>query len=206
MHIGTTNTVKTSKRVGLVILILVALAVVIDFAIQRSSRAANSSGLRQSLVALYRGDAGFWLIGDPVTAPVSDWSFTDADQTVLVETHTPYLVPHFVRTFLARSGAQLYLFSEYFAPAPGQPDLRDHFPEARFWNRMVVRDPRIRVKIGNQVFKMRAYPITDENAKQAAQQAFFSKYPDLRKQESLPESQRPRLHFFRLQPGWDDQA
>jgi len=198
--------VKTSKRIGLVILILVALAFVIDFAIKRYSRAANSSGLRQSLVALYRGDAGFWLRGDPVTTPVADWSFTDADQTVLVETRTPYLVPHVVRTSIARSGAQLFLFSEYFAPVPGQPDLRDHFPEARFWNRMVVRDPRIRVKIGNQVFKMRAYPITDENAKQVAQQAFFSKYPDLRRQESIPESQRPRLHFFRLQPGWDDQS
>jgi hypothetical protein len=206
MHVGTTNTVKTSKRVGLVILILVPAAFVVDFAIKRSSRAANSSGLRQSLVALYRGDVGFWLMGGSVTTPVSDWSFTDADQTVLVETRTPYLVPHFVRTFIARSGAQLYLFSEYFAPTPGQTDLRDHFPEARFWNRMVVRDPRIRVKIGNKVFKMRAYPITDENAKQAARQAFFSKYPDLRKQEALPESQRPRLHFFRLTPGWDDQS
>jgi len=30
---------------------------------------------------------------------------------------------------------------------------------------------------------MHAYPITDENAKQAARQAFFSKYPDPRKQE-----------------------
>lgn len=203
MHVGNTKTVKTSKRVGLVILILVAFAFAIDFAIKSSSRAANSSGLRQSLVGLFRGDMGFWLTGDAVTTPISDWSFTDADQTVLVETRTPYLVPHFVRTFVARSDAQLYLFSEYFAPAPGQPDLRDHFPEARFWNRMVVRDPRIRVKIGNQVFKMRAYPITDESGEAAAQQAFFSKYPALRKLEALPESRRPRLHFFRLKQGWD---
>jgi hypothetical protein len=196
---------NTSKRVGLVFLILVSLAFVIGFAISSSSRAANS-GVRQSLVALYRGDMGFWLMGDSNTTPESDWSFTDAEQTVLVETRTPYLVRHFVRTFIARRGAELYLFSEYFAPLRGQTDLRDHFPEARFWNRMVVRDPRIRVKIGNKVFKMRAYSITDESAKQAARQAFFSKYPDLKKQDALPESQRPTLYFFHLTSGWDDQS
>ena len=194
------------KRVCLMILIVVALVFTVDFAIKNSSRAANSSGLRQSLIDLYRGNAGFWVTGDPATAPVTDWSFTDADQTVLVETRTPYLVPHVVRTSIARSGAQLFLFSEYFAPPPGQPDLRDHFPEARFWNRMVVRDPRIRVKIGNQVFKMRAYPIIDENGEATAQQAFFNKYPDLRKQETIPESLRPRLHFFRLKQGWEDRS
>lgn len=106
----------------------------------------------------------------------------------------------------ARNRSQLYLFSEYFAPAPEQPDLRDHFPEARFWNRMVVRDSRIRVKIGNRVFKMRAYPIRDENETAAARPAFFSKYPDVGKQEALPESQRPRLHFFHLELGWNDRT
>jgi hypothetical protein len=155
-------------------------------------------------VGLYRGDLGFWLTGDPVTTPVTDWSFTDAVPTVQIETRTWYFIPHFVRTFIARNDAQLYLFSEYFAPAPGQPDLRDNFPEARFWNRMVARDPRIRVKIENRLFNMRAYPVTDPSAKAAAREAFLSKYADVRKQEELPESQRPRLHFFRLEPVWND--
>jgi hypothetical protein len=200
--------VKRLRILGWAVLIIVAVALAIDFAIKSSSRAspANSVSLRQSFQGLYRGDLGFWLTGDSVSTRVTDWSFTDAAQTVLVETRTWYLIPHFVRTFIARNDSRLYLFSEYFAPAPGQPDLRDHFPEARFWNRMVVRDPRIRVKIGNRVFKMRAYPITDENEKAAARQAFFSKYPDVGKQEALPESQRPRLHFFHLELGWNDRT
>jgi hypothetical protein len=199
---------KRLRILGLAILIIVAVAFAIDFAIKSSSRAspANSVSLLQSFLGLYRGDVGFWVTGVSVSTPVTDWSFTDVAQTVLVETRTWYLIPHFVRTFIARNDSQLYLFSEYFAPAAGQPDLRDHFPEARFWNRMVVRDPRIRVKIGNRVFKMRAYAITDENEKRAAQQAFFSKYPDVGKQEALPESQRPRLHFFHLEPGWNDRS
>lgn len=197
---------KKLRTLVLAILIIVAVGFAIDLAIKSSSRASptNSVSLRQSLQGLYRGDLGFWVTGDSVSTPVTDWSFTDAAQTVLVETRTWYLIPHFVRTFIARNDSQLYLFSEYFAPTPGQPDLRDRFPEARFWNRMVVRDPRIRVKIGNRVFKMRAYAITDDNQKAAARQAFLSKYPDVGKQDALPEAQRPRLHFFRLDQGWND--
>ena len=184
---------KRSKRLGLVILTIVVFAL-----------AMHSVSLRRTFVGLYRGDLGLWLMGDPVTTPVTDWSFTDAVQTVQIETRTWYFIPHFVRTFVARDDAQLYLFSEYFAPAPGQPDLRDHFPEARFWNRMVVRDPRIRVKIGNRLFNMRAYPVTDPSRNAAARQAFLSKYADVGKQQELPESRRPRLYFFRLEQGWND--
>ena len=154
---------KRSRIIGLAILTVVVLLLVLNFAIERSSPSvpANYNSLRNNLVRMYRGDLGFWLSGDPVTTPVADWSFTDAIPTVQIETRTWYLLPHFVRTDIARNDARLYLFSEYFAPRPGQPDHRDEFPSARFWNRMVVRDPRIRVKIGNQVFEMRAYPLTD---------------------------------------------
>lgn len=199
---------KSSKIAVLIILGAVVLGFALDFAIKSSSRAIppGAVSLRQTFVGLYRGDLGLWLTGDPVTTPVTDWSFTDAVPTVLIQTRTWYFIPHFVRTFIARNDAQLYLFSEYFAPAPGQPDLRDDFPEARFWNRMVVRDARIRVKIGNRLFQMRAYPLTDPSGMAVARQAFLSKYPDLRKQEMLPQARRPRWHFFRLEPLWNTGA
>ena len=165
----------------------------------------HSVSLRRTFVGLYRGDLSLWLAGDSVTTLVTDWSFTDAVQTVQIETRTWYFIPHFVRTFIARDDAQLYLFSEYFAPAPGQPDLRDHFPEARFWNRMVVRDPRIRVKIGNRLFNMRAYPVTDPSGNAAARQAFLSKYADVGKQQESPESRRPNcISFAWSQDGMTD--
>ena len=201
-----TNKAKRLRILGLAILIIVAVAFAIDIAIKSSSRAspANSVSLGQSFLGLYRGDLGFWVTGDYVSTPVADWSLTDAAQTVLVETRTWYLIPHFVRTFIARNDSQVYLFSEYFAPAPGQPDLRDHFPEARFWNRMVVRDPRIHVKIGNQLFDMRAYPLTDPAESEVARKAFLSKYDDVRRGEAVPESRRPALHFFHLEPQWNN--
>ena len=111
-----------------------------------------------------------------------------------------YLLPHFLTTDIARVGEQLYLVSEYFAPEPGKPDTREDFPQARFWNRMVVRDPRIRVKIGNQLFDMRAYPLTDPAEIEAARAALLSKYTDVRQREAWPEPRRPALHFFWLEP------
>jgi len=189
---------KTSRIVGLVILIVVILALALNFAITRSSPSlpANYNNLRNNVVRLYRGELGFWLTGDPVTTPVTDWSFTDAISNIQIETRTWYLLPHVVRTDIARDDAQLYLFSEYFAPNPGQPDHRDDFPNGRFWNRMVVRDPNIRVKIGNRLFQMRAYPLTDRSQMAVARQAFLSKYNDIRKKQELPEPRRSKLYCF----------
>jgi hypothetical protein len=199
---------KRSRIAGLVILIAVIVLLALNYAITRSSPSlpANYNSLRNNLVRLYHGDVGFWLTGDVVKTPVTDWSFTDAIPNIQIETHTWYLLPHVVRTDIARNGGQLYLFSEYFAPAPGKPDLRENFPEARFWNRMVVRDPRIRVRIGNQLFDMRAYPLTDPDQIEVARQAFLSKYADVRQREALPESRRPALHFFRLEPQWNNNS
>ena len=183
---------------------LVVVWLALNLAITRSSPSvpANYNNLRNSLVRMYRGDLGFWLSGDPVSTPITDWSFTDTIPTVQIETRTWYLIPHVLRTDIARNGAQLYLFSEYFAPKPGQRDYRDDFPNARFWNRMVIRDPRIRTKIGDRLFLMRVYPLKDTSEVALARQAFLDKYADVRKEQELPESRRSKLYFFRLEPEW----
>jgi hypothetical protein len=107
------NRVKKLRILGLAILVIVAVAFAIDFAIKSSSRASpsNSVSLRQSFLGLYRGDLGFWVTGDSISTPVTDWSFTDAAQTVLVETRTWYLIPHFVRAFIARNDSRLHFGS-----------------------------------------------------------------------------------------------
>ena len=203
------NVLKMNKSriAGLVILIIVAL-LGLNFAISRASPSvpASFNNLPGNLMRLYRGDLGFWIRGEVVKTPITDWSFTDAVPTVQIQTRTSYLLPHVLRTYIARNGSQLYLFSEYFAPKPGQRDYRDDFPNARFWNRMVVRDPHIQVKIGNQLFQMRAYPLTDPNEAAAARQAFLDKYPDVRKEQESPESRRSKLYFFRLEPGWNGES
>src|SRR5690242_9472915 len=105
---------------------------------------------------------GLWVRGESAPTP-SDWSFLDGLRTVRVETRTWYRIPFSVEGDVIRVGQQPYLLSHYFPPKPGQPDTRDRFPEQRFWNRNVVRDPRIRLKAGDQVFELQAYHVTDPN-------------------------------------------
>jgi hypothetical protein len=195
---------KRWRIAGLIILVLAAVLFAVNFAIMRSSPSlpGGYNNLLTNVVRMYHGELGFWLTGEVVRTPVTDWSFTDSIPNIQIQTHTPYLLPHVLTTDIARVGGQIYLFSEYFAPPRGKPDTRGDFPQARFWNRMVVRDPRIRVKIGNQLFDMRAYPLTDPAEIEAVRKVFLSKYDDVKRSEAAPEARRPALHFFRLEPQW----
>ena len=135
---------------------------------------------------------GTWLSGDVVAQPVSDWSFTADAMEVYVETRTWYGVPHSVTTVCATTGDTLYIPSVY---AEG-----DEFPDTRFWNRNVVRDPRVRVKIGNRVYDRTAVVVTDPAERDVALRAFATKYPFWRELLTKPDAERPPLHYFRMDP------
>lgn len=199
---------KRSKIAGLAVSVAAAVLfalIALNYAIVRSSPSlpGGYNNLARNLARMRKGEIGFWLTGDVVTAPVGDWSFVDAIPNVQIQTHTSYLLPHVLTTDIVRVGQQLYLFSEYYPPPKGKPDTRGDFPQARFWNRMVVRDPRIRVKIGDRLFDMRAYPLTDPAQIDVVRQAFLAKYADVRQRDAAPEARRPALYFFRLEPQWN---
>jgi hypothetical protein len=195
---------KRWKIAGLIVLLLAAVLFALNFAIVRSSPSlpGGYNSLVRNVARMRRGEIGFWLSGEVVKTAVTDWSFIDATRNIQIQTHTWYLLPHVLTTDIVRVGDQLYLFSEYFPPARGKPDTRGDFPQARFWNRMVVRDPRIRVRIGNQLFDMRVYPLTDPSQVEAVKQAFLSKYDDVKGRDAAPEARRPALYFFHLEPQW----
>jgi hypothetical protein len=113
---------------------------------------------------------GLWIKGEVVTTPVTDWAFTDQFETVKVETRTWYLIPHSVTTFCATYDGHLYLTSTYVQG--GQ------YPHGRYWNRNVVRDPRVRLKIGDQIFESTLMLVTDDSEKDAVLQRKMEKYPD----------------------------
>lgn len=103
---------------------------------------------------------GLWLTGDVVTTPVTDWSFisslreTTGRSTIMVETRTPYVVPHSVTIGVRAKGGQLYIHSS-------QTRLDVPFPNDKRWTANVARDPRIRLKIGDKLYDMTAVLITD---------------------------------------------
>lgn len=113
---------------------------------------------------------GLWLTGERVTRPVTDWSFTDDHDEIFVQTRTPYLLPHSVTTYCAVHDGDLYLFSAYYQGG--------EFPEERAWNRNVIRDPRVRLKIGDRVFDRTLRHVTDPDTREAVHQSFVDKYPE----------------------------
>ena len=87
---------------------------------------------------------GLWIKGELVTTPVSDWSFTDQFEEIYLESRTWSLIPHSVTISCTAHEGRLYLTSTY--------SQGGEFP-SRFWNKNVMRDPRVRLRIGNQLFE-----------------------------------------------------
>jgi len=129
---------------------------------------------------------GLWLTGEVVTTPVTDWSFTDQYQTVLVQTRAWYGLPHSVTTVCVAYNGRLYLTSTY------RPGLE--FPRDRLWNRNVMRDPRVRLKIGTQVYDETLALVTDPAEKDAVLESKAKKYP------RLPAVEKSRVYVFRVLP------
>jgi hypothetical protein len=113
---------------------------------------------------------GFWLKGDFVTTPVTDWSFTDQYQTIQLQTHPWYLIPHSVTVTCISYHGQFYLTSNYNGGR--------QYPMGRRWNKDVARDPHVRMKIGNDLYDgVVSYLVTDPAEQVAVVQAKIKKYP-----------------------------
>ena len=113
---------------------------------------------------------GLWLKGELVASPVSDWSFTDEVKEIYVQTNTRYFVPHSVTTYSAIYNDDFYLMSAYYGGG--------RFPDARSWNRNIVRDPRVRLKIGDRLFDQTVAYVDDPSVRAPVHQAFVAKYPE----------------------------
>ena len=124
---------------------------------------------------------GLWLRGEVVTTPVSDWSFVDAlpkfgpnkNIRVMIETRTPYFVPHSVTTAFWIGNGQMYVPSHQGC-SPGLDwdaclkvnqeynSINETFPKNKFWTANVFRDPRVRMKIGGKIYEMTMLLITNK--------------------------------------------
>jgi hypothetical protein len=111
---------------------------------------------------------GLWLKGNVVATPVTDWSFTDKIPVVQLQTETWYLLPHSVNINCLNYNGQLYLVSVYPAGT------------AHTWNDNVVRDPHVRLKIGDQIYDRTVSLVTDPAEQEGVLQARHDKYPQLK--------------------------
>ena len=111
---------------------------------------------------------GLWVKGELVTTPVTDWSFTNQFEEIYLETRTWYLIPHSVTISCTAHEGRLYLTSTY--------SQGGEFP-SRFWNKNVMRNPRVRLRIGNQLFERTLSLVTDVAEKEAVLESKKKKYP-----------------------------
>ena len=111
---------------------------------------------------------GLWLKGNVVTTPVTDWSFAANIPVIQIETRTWYLLPHSVNVNCLAYNGQLYMVSVYPAGT------------AHTWNDNVIRDPYVRIKIGDQIYDRSLSLVTDPAEQEAVLQARHSKYPQLK--------------------------
>jgi len=136
--------------------------------------------------------AGTWLTGEVVTAPVSDWTFTNDHDEIFVETRTWYFVPHSVTTTVVTSDGALYVPSLYKDGG--------EFPSERYWNRNIARDPNVRLKIGQGIYERRAALVTDPAERARVLAAFAAKYDRWRDMLKDGEPARPKIILLRMDP------
>jgi hypothetical protein len=107
---------------------------------------------------------GLWLTGDLVTTPVTDWSFVDQVPNIKLQTRSSFLLPHSVTINCLAYNGQFYVSSTHPAGAP------------RSWNANVMRDPHVRIKIGDKLYDRTLVLVTDPAEKEAVVQAREKKY------------------------------
>jgi len=127
---------------------------------------------------------GLWLPGEVVTSPITNWSFTDKIPHIMLETRTPYFLPHSVTINNFSHNGQLYMTATY---SKGMV-----FPKGKFWTSNVARDPRVRLKIDGKVYEMTMVLIADRGEAEAVLESKWRKYPEMR-----PKGPEGHVHVYR---------
>lgn len=133
---------------------------------------------------------GLWVSGEVASTP-SDWGFTNEHMEIFVETQTWYWLPHSVTTTVATSGGKVYVPSIYSEPT--------EFPGTKRWNKNIASNQNVRLKIGEDIFEMRAHHVTDPAEFEIGFQALADKYP-FWSQAHDDESKRPPFVVIRMDP------
>ena len=111
---------------------------------------------------------GLWLTGDLVTTPVTDWSFANKVVNIKIQTQSQFLLPHSVTINCLVDNGQLYVSSVNPAGT------------TRSWNENVLRDPHVRIKIGDKLYDRTLVLLTDPAEIAAMLQVLAKKYPQLK--------------------------
>ena len=124
------------------------------------------------------------LRGDLHSAPSSGWAFTEAIETIQLETSPDD--PHSVNAWCGTFQGNLYV--------PTSLILGADDPEEREWVRNVLADPRIRIRIAGTIYELRAVRVDDATGREGARTALLAKY------EVEADAHAEAAWIFRLGP------
>jgi hypothetical protein len=127
---------------------------------------------------------GGHLSGELGPRHVEDWSFAADEERAQLETRPEN--PYSVNTWFVALGPSLYLVT---SPIAGPTD-----PAERGWVANVLKDPRVRIRLGDQIYERVANRLKDASESAKALEALEAKY-DIDTTEQDPERE---IWVFRL--------
>jgi len=176
---------KRVLKVGVALVVAVVAAGLIVLRIVGPEPANVSGAIVVANGLNYFVRPAFWQRGEVVRTPVTDWSFVRKFPSVVLETRSPYFIPHSVRVGAIAKGDRLYITNAQYRMDKGYPD--------RLWTSNVFRDPRVRVKIGDKLYEMTLALVTDR----AEGEAIFGRNPEYWSDEDGQERQVGYQHVYR---------
>ena len=172
------------KRVLVGLVALVALALLAIYII--GPEPANVSGnivVQHGLNYFVR--PGFWQRGEVVRERVDDWSFVRKNGTIVLESYSPWFIPHSVRVGTVAKGKDLYITSAQYRMEKGYPD--------RLWTSNVWRDPRVRMKSGDKLYELTLVLVTDKTEAEKV----WGRNPEYWLEENGQQRQVGYQHLYR---------
>jgi len=127
---------------------------------------------------------GGHLSGELGPRNIEDWSFAADEERLQLETRPED--PYSVNTWFVALGPSLYLAT---SPIAGPTD-----PAERGWVANVLQDPRVRIRLGDQIYERVANRLSDTSESAKALEALKTKY-DIDTTEQDPERE---IWVFRL--------
>lgn len=110
---------------------------------------------------------------------------------VHLETRPWFGIPFSVTTVIATNDGTLYVPSLYEAEVA--------FPGTKYWNRVVQRDPNVRLRVQDRLYALQAEPVLEAVEFDQAFRALGRKYPFWQKKVEADDSAR-KFALIRLTP------
>lgn len=105
---------------------------------------------------------GFWLSGELVKPPPTDWLFIEDIEEIFIETNTWYLAPHSTTIWCVVFANRLYVGS--------------YGDEKKTWENNVANDPEARLGVSGKLYQVLVTPVTDEELSKNIAVSYNNKY------------------------------